>query len=228
MSSGKILAIETSTQICSVCYQDENGVIQEKRTERKGSHSELLFIFIREMMQEYNFGIRDLDAVLVSTGPGSYTGLRIAASAVKGLLFGYDIPVYAGNTLAGFAQMANAGKVHAVINARRKHLYHQLFRKNGALESISESKILELKEIEAQLESGDQIIGTGIDRLNEDLADNLNILTPASISAKGLIELFHSGSKDEFFSKTTPEDLESNYLTSSQVNNTKLKEANSN
>lgn len=228
MSFGKILAIETSTHICSVCFQGEDGVIHEKRTERKGSHSELLFIFIRELMQEQNFAIKDLNAVLVSTGPGSYTGLRIAASGIKGLLFGHEIPVYAGNTLAGFAQMADAGKIHAVINARRKHLYHQLFEKNGAIQSISESKILELKVIEAQLESGDQIIGTGIDRLNENLVDNLNILDPASISAKGLIELFHGGSKDEFFSKTTPEDLESNYLTSSQVNNTKLKEANSN
>jgi tRNA threonylcarbamoyl adenosine modification protein YeaZ len=228
MSFGKILAIETSTQICSVCYQDENGVIQEKRTERKGSHSELLFIFIRELMQEHGFKISDLNAVLVSIGPGSYTGLRIAASAVKGLLFGQDINVYAGNTLAGFAQMAGKGRIHAVINARRKHLYHQLFEKNGGIQPISEPKILELKEIEANLESGDQMIGTGIDRLNEDLVNSLNILSPTSISAKGLIELFHSGSKDEFFSKTTPEDLESNYLTSSQVNNTKLKEANSN
>lgn len=228
MSFGKILAIETSTQICSVCYQDENGEIFEKRTERKGSHSELLFIFIRELMDEKEFGIKDLGGVLVSTGPGSYTGLRIAASAVKGLLFDHDVPVYAGNTLAGFAQNAGSGTIHSVINARRKHLYYQSFEKNEDVEPTSESKILELGEIEGKLNKGDIIIGTGIDRLDEDLIQSLNTLEPTSISAKGLIGLFNSGSRDKFFSKTTPEELESNYLTSSQVNNTKLKEANSN
>ncbi|MDZ7805765.1 MAG: tRNA (adenosine(37)-N6)-threonylcarbamoyltransferase complex dimerization subunit type 1 TsaB [Gracilimonas sp.] len=228
MSSGKILAIETATQVCSVCYQDEKGEVYEKRTERKGSHSELLFIFMRELMQEQHFGIKDLNAVLVSTGPGSYTGLRIAASAVKGLLFGFDIPVYAGNTLAGFAQTAGNGKIHAVINARRKHLYHQVFEKKDDVRSISESKILELTDIEGKLKEGDLIIGTGIDRLNEESVKRLKIIDSTTISAKGLIGLFNSGSKDEFFSKTTPEELESNYLTSSQVNNTNLNKAKSN
>jgi tRNA threonylcarbamoyl adenosine modification protein YeaZ len=71
-----ILAIETATNICSVCFQDNEGKVFEKRTERKGSHSELLFLFIRELMTEYSFKMSDLDSVLVSTGPGSYTGLR--------------------------------------------------------------------------------------------------------------------------------------------------------
>lgn len=122
-----ILAFETATNICSVSFQDDGGEIHEKRTERKGSHSELLFLYVRELMKEHDFSIADLDAALVSTGPGSYTGLRIAASAVKGMLFGLNVDVYAGNTLAGFAQSAGEGTVHAVINARRKHLYHQKF-----------------------------------------------------------------------------------------------------
>ncbi|WP_103665096.1 tRNA (adenosine(37)-N6)-threonylcarbamoyltransferase complex dimerization subunit type 1 TsaB [Gracilimonas amylolytica] len=228
MSFDKLLAIETATQVCSVCYQDERGEVFEKRTERKGSHSELLFIFIRELMEENGFRISDLNAVLVSTGPGSYTGLRIAASSVKGLLFGFDIPVYAGNTLAGFAQMSGMGKVHSVINARRKHLYHQLFDKNSEVKAVSEARILELDQIENMLNEGDSIIGTGMDRLDEERVEQLKVLEATSISAKGLIDLFKSGSKEEFFSKTTPEELESNYLSSSQVNNTNVSKANSN
>lgn len=227
MSFDKLLAIETATQICSVCFQDERGEVFEKRTERKGSHSELLFLFIREMMEEHGFQIKDLDAVLVSTGPGSYTGLRIAASAVKGMLFGLDVPVYAGNTLAGFAQVAGTGKVHAVINARRKHLYHQSFEKNGEVKAVSESRILELEQIKKLLHIGDIIIGTGIDRLGEEQVKKLKVLEPTTVSAKGLIELFKSRSKKEFFNKISPEELESNYLTSSQVNNTNVNKANS-
>ncbi len=217
-----ILAIETSTHICSVAFQNSDGSVYEKRTERKGSHSELLFIFIRELMDEHSFGMNELDAVLVSTGPGSYTGLRIAASAVKGMLFGTSVDVYAADTLAGFAEAAEAGIVHAVINARRKHLYHQKFEKNEGLVAQTEAQIMELTAINAQLLPKEQIIGTGIDRLDAEKLGELEVLDESHISAKNLLALFESSSKDSFFKKTTPEALESNYLTSSQVNNTSV------
>lgn len=218
-----ILAIETSTNICSVSFQDDEGVIFEKRTERKGSHSELLFLFVRELMEEQKFKMEDLNALLVSSGPGSYTGLRIAASAVKGMLFGLKVDIYAGNTLAGFAQSANEGTVHAVINARRKHLYHQQFEKGDRLTPTTNSELLELVEINELLKEGEQMIGTGVDRLDEEKRGKLTILGETNISATNLIQLFNSQSKDEFFQKTTAEELESNYLSSSQVNNTKVK-----
>lgn len=217
-----ILAFETATNICSVSFQDESGEIHEKRTERKGSHSELLFLYVRKLMNEHNFSIADLNAVLVSTGPGSYTGLRIAASAVKGMLFGLDTDIYAGNTLAGFAQSAGEGVVHSVINARRKHLYHQKFKFDGDIHAVTESEILELAEIEDMLTPGEKIIGTGIERLNEDKLSELEILETTNISANALITLFSSSSGKHFFKKTTAEELESNYLSSSQVNNTSV------
>jgi tRNA threonylcarbamoyl adenosine modification protein YeaZ len=218
-----ILAIETATHICSVSFQDSNGFIHEKRTERKGSHSELLFIFIRELMNEHQFKMQDLDSLLVSSGPGSYTGLRIAASAVKGMLFGLDVDIFAANTLAGFSQAIKEGKVHAVINARRNHLYHQSFeKKNDILNPISESKILELDEINSKLNEGDFIIGTGIERLDEEKLNGLKMLDEAGITAGNLISLFEGKSFDKYFIKTTAEKLESNYLSSSQVNNSKV------
>lgn len=218
-----ILAFETATNICSVAFQNAEGEIFEKRTERKGSHSELLFLYVRELMQEHHFKLEDLNEVLVSTGPGSYTGLRIAASAIKGMLFGLDVDVYAGNTLAGFAQSVGEGSVHSVINARRKHLYHQKFVvEEGELKAQSTAEILELAEIEKLLEPDEKIIGTGIDRLNQELLADVEMINPEKITAKALIALFGSVSKDNFFKKTTAEELESNYLTSGQVNNTSV------
>lgn len=217
-----ILAVETATNICSIAFQNAQGEIFEKRTERKGSHSELLFIFIRELKEEHAFQLKDLDAVLVSSGPGSYTGLRIAASAVKGMFFGLNVKIYAGNTLAGFAGAAEEGRVHAVINARRKHLYHQEFKKGKKLEVLSESKILELDEINEMIKPGDQIIGTGVERLDTQKLEKLTILEASKISARQLIHLFNNPSKEDYFTETTAEELESNYLTSSQVNNTKV------
>jgi len=218
-----ILAFETATNICSVSFQNNEGEVFEKRTERKGSHSELLFIYVRELMNEHQFKMADLDAVLVSTGPGSYTGLRIAASAIKGMFFGLDVDIYAGNTLAGFAQAVGEGKVHAVINARRKHLYHQQFSfKNEQLKTVLDSQILELVEIEELLKPGEKIIGTGIDRLDKKRLGELTIIDSGEITSKSLITLFESPTKGDFFEKTTAEELESNYLTSSQVNNTSV------
>lgn len=217
-----ILALETATNICSVAFQNKEGAVFEKRTERKGSHSELLFIFVRELMEEHAFKMSDLDEVLVSSGPGSYTGLRIAASGVKGMFFGLDVAIFAGNTLAGFAQTCEDGTVHAVINARRKHLYYQQFKRSRVLEAISGSTLLELTEIESKLNSGDQIIGTGIGRLSEKALETVRQVNTSQISAKGLLDLFNSSQKDAFFVETTAEELESNYLTSSQVNNTKI------
>ncbi|HET8865079.1 MAG TPA: tRNA (adenosine(37)-N6)-threonylcarbamoyltransferase complex dimerization subunit type 1 TsaB [Gracilimonas sp.] len=222
MSFDKLLSIETATDICSVCFQDEMGEVHEKRTERKGSHSELLFLFVRELMEEQNFKMNDLGAVLVSTGPGSYTGLRIAASGVKGMLFGSDVKVFAGNTLAGFAQSIEKGTVHAVINARRKHLYHQKFEKDKTLNAISEPRIMELKEIESKLSPLDLMIGTGIDRLSKESMQGVITLDLINISGKGLISLFNSSVRNNFFAETIAEDLESNYLNSSQVNNTSV------
>lgn len=217
-----ILAVETATNICSIAFQNAEGEIFEKRTERKGSHSELLFIFVRELMEEHAFQLKDLDAVLVSSGPGSYTGLRIAASAVKGMLFGLNVKIFAGNTLAGFAMKAEPGTVHAVINARRKHLYHQQFKKGKGLEISTKSKILELDEINGLIKPGDQIIGTGIERLDDEILQEVTILEETDISANQLIHLFKRESRDNYFIETTAEELESNYLTSSQVNNTKV------
>lgn len=218
-----ILAIETSTNICSVSFQNKEGDIFEKRTERKGSHSELLFIFIRELMEEHAFQLRDLDVVLVSSGPGSYTGLRIAASAVKGMFFGLNVKIFAGNTLAGFAMAAEKGMVHAVINARRKHLYHQKFEKREQVEVLTKSEILELDEINKILNPNDQIIGTGVDRLDAEKLEEFTILEETKISARQLIHLFNSPSRDDHFMETTADELESNYLTSSQVNNSNVK-----
>ncbi|MEX0721310.1 MAG: tRNA (adenosine(37)-N6)-threonylcarbamoyltransferase complex dimerization subunit type 1 TsaB [Balneolaceae bacterium] len=226
-----ILSLETATNICSVSFLDAEGNIHEKRLERRGSHSEYLFLFIRELMAENNFQINDLDAVLVSNGPGSYTGLRIVASAVKGLLFAHNVDLYAANTLAGFAvggiellkrrlvpgDQFFENSIHAVINARRSHLYHQQFMFKDKLEAGTQSQILDLSDVEKMIKPGDIIVGTGIERLSESSRKETNQVGLKAITADSLIKLFSSDSREAFFIKTTAEKLESNYISSSQV-----------
>lgn len=218
-----ILAFETSTDICSVALQDGNGARFEKRIQGRSTHSDNVFLFTKALMVEHNFTISDLDAVLVSNGPGSYTGLRIAASAVKGMLFGTDVDLYAINTLAAFAMgvadEANGTTIHAIIDARRSHLYHQKFCFQENLKSESKLKIREIEEVEPEIKSDDVLIGTGISRLNEKVLDLVRCFGPERISALALITLFTQKSKKEFWVKTAPELLNPDYITSNQVNN---------
>lgn len=123
-----ILAIETATPVCSVALGLDNGRVVEKRIEGRGVHSERTFTFIQELLERHNLNVDDLTVVLFSNGPGSYTGLRIGAAAIKGLLFRREIPLYTLCTLTSYAvPFLNRSPVviHSVIDARREHLYHR-------------------------------------------------------------------------------------------------------
>ncbi len=218
-----ILAFETSTQVCSVSFQDSEGEIHEKRIVGRSVHSDHLFLFTKALMEEHDFKIADLDAVIVSNGPGSYTGLRIAASAIKGLLFGTDVPLYAANTLASFAMEPESSPdqtIHAIIDARRTHVYHQSFLFDGELNSTSEAAVVEITDLYKKVKKGDIIIGTGLERLDKELLDEVNSFDIDRVTANSLIKLFTLPNAEEFCDKTSAEELDPFYLTSNQVNNT--------
>lgn len=218
-----ILALETATDVCSVAFCDEHGNVHEQRTEEKGSHSEQLFLFVEALQDEHNFSIADLDAVLVSEGPGSYTGLRISASAVKGLLFQQQVPLIGVNTLASFAMGAHekypkAKTIHSIIDARRVHVYHQQFHfQDDVLRTDDEVEVLPIKAFENMLQSDDVVIGTGLDRISEEMLEKARTLDKSAITAKSLIALYQVGF-DNFYREEDPESFEPKYYTSNQVN----------
>lgn len=197
-----VLALDTATKICSVALRSSDNDIFERKTEGLGVHSELLFVFIEEVLKEASLTIDDIQGVLVTSGPGSYTGLRIAASAVKGLLFNRSIPLYGINTLAYFAWSAfryqpELKRVHAVIDARRVHLYHQIYHlNNGIIEPSTKVEIRKIDTLKDLIEVNDGIIGTGIKRIPADILSNMKIIEDDMISASSLIQIF-----DLFFEK---------------------------
>lgn len=218
-----LLALETATNICSVAFCDSDNNIFEKRIDKRGSHSEKLFLFIEELMDEHSFKIEDLEAVLVSEGPGSYTGLRISASAVKGLLFQSRVTLYGVNTLASFAMQAveenfSSETIHSIIDARRKHVYYQKFVYDDLLTAQSEVEVIPITKFEAMVEENDVIIGTGLDRIAESTKEKAATFGKEFITAKSLISLFQTGESD-FLNETDPEKFDSKYYTSNQINN---------
>ena len=129
-----ILNIETSTSVCSVCLAENGKKIIGKETYEKNAHSKILTVFIETLFKDINLTVKDIDAVAVSKGPGSYTGLRIGVSAAKGIAYGAGIPLISVSTLQNMAWGAkrkltvnNNDLLAPMIDARRMEVYTQLF-----------------------------------------------------------------------------------------------------
>ena len=136
---GIILNIETATQVCSVALSKEGQQLALRELNEKNIHAEILTAFIAEVMEEAQLQLQDLDAVAVSMGPGSYTGLRIGVSTVKGLCYSLDKPMIGISTLQAMAQYAamelkdeikENSLLVPMIDARRMEVYTALYRPN--------------------------------------------------------------------------------------------------
>ncbi|MCR9265115.1 MAG: tRNA (adenosine(37)-N6)-threonylcarbamoyltransferase complex dimerization subunit type 1 TsaB [Flavobacteriaceae bacterium] len=127
----RILNLETATTNCSVSISDGDTVVFLKENNAmEYSHSEQLHIFIKEALQGASLSFSDLDAVSVSKGPGSYTGLRIGVSAAKGLCFSLDLPLISIPTLESMAHqvtLKDDGLIIPVLDARRMEVYSAVF-----------------------------------------------------------------------------------------------------
>ncbi|WP_298138498.1 tRNA (adenosine(37)-N6)-threonylcarbamoyltransferase complex dimerization subunit type 1 TsaB [Flavobacterium sp.] len=134
-----ILNIETATKNCSVSIAKNGETILCKQIAEQGySHAEKLHVFIEELLSETKISSKDLIAVAVSQGPGSYTGLRIGVSAAKGLCYALEIPLISVDTLSVLANQVNYsdGLIVPMIDARRMEVYSAIF--NSKKEKIRE------------------------------------------------------------------------------------------
>ena len=138
-----IILIETSTALCSVALAENGQITAYRESSAPKAHASLTAVFIQEMLEERGLSIADCDAVCVSKGPGSYTGLRVGVSTAKGLCFGARKPLLAVGTLDTLvaqalmtepgteAQQADYKYIIPMIDARRMEVYTAVFE-NGA------------------------------------------------------------------------------------------------
>jgi tRNA threonylcarbamoyladenosine biosynthesis protein TsaB len=141
-----ILNIETSTKNCSVSIAQNGENIAIKEMANEGySHAEFLHVFIEKLLEENGLKTKDLHAIAVSQGPGSYTGLRIGVSAAKGLCFAVDIPLIAVETLTVLAHQVNVanGLIIPMVDARRMEVYSAIFNSKLEKTRVVEAQILD-------------------------------------------------------------------------------------
>ncbi|RAV30719.1 tRNA (adenosine(37)-N6)-threonylcarbamoyltransferase complex dimerization subunit type 1 TsaB [Sinomicrobium soli] len=152
-----ILNLETSTTNCSVCLAvDGTSVAIREQDDANYSHSENLHVFIREVLEEAGISPEGVDAFAVSMGPGSYTGLRIGVSAVKGLCYALDKPLLAIPTLQVLASRYRSvqGVILPLLDARRMEVYSAVYDPELRLLRETRAEIVDETSFALWLERG--------------------------------------------------------------------------
>lgn len=169
-----ILCIETATTVCSVALCDDRRVISVHEAEPGSSHASMLTVLIRRLLNETSVKARQLEAVSVSKGPGSYTGLRIGVSVAKGIAYGAGIHLIGINTLTAMCQgflalnplpAGSDSTLCPMIDARRMEVYNALFNPEGEMIRETTADIIDGKSFSEQLSAGNVIFfGNGADK----------------------------------------------------------------
>ncbi|WP_417881584.1 tRNA (adenosine(37)-N6)-threonylcarbamoyltransferase complex dimerization subunit type 1 TsaB [Xanthomarina gelatinilytica] len=163
-----ILSIETSTTNCSVSLskQGETFALLEDNS-KDYSHAERLHVYMERLLAENNLQPNQLDAIAVSKGPGSYTGLRIGVSAAKGLCFALNKPLISVSTLEALAHqvIVEKGLIIPMLDARRMEVYSAVFDANYQIIREVEAQILDANAFAEYLETGQVFfLGNGVEK----------------------------------------------------------------
>ncbi len=198
----KILSIETSTVVCSVAIHKDGKCIFVNEIAEPNAHSSKLTVLIEEMLQKTSLSIKDMDAIAISKGPGSYTGLRIGTSVAKGFCFACNIPLIAVDTLKALsleavnklkeqnADLKNA-LLYPMLDARRMEVYTAEYSPNLECNKQTYSLVVEEKSISLFDCSKNYILfGDGTPKLVETLNGvQITYLKNIAPSAKSIGEL---------------------------------------
>ncbi|MFC3415847.1 tRNA (adenosine(37)-N6)-threonylcarbamoyltransferase complex dimerization subunit type 1 TsaB [Algoriphagus hitonicola] len=184
-----ILSLETSTDNCSVALHREGVLISLKEWGERGGHASKLPGLVDEVMEEVEIQAENLQAVAVSEGPGSYTGLRIGVSTAKGLAYALGLPLIGINTLQSLAiQVSNPEEgsiIISQIDARRMEVYAQVFDKNGDPLSEISPEILDNESYgEFLAEQKVYFIGNAVEKMSATLSSSNAVFIEGEFSAK--------------------------------------------
>lgn len=203
-----ILNIETSTKACSVALH-KNGelIVSREDVTTNFSHSEKLLKFISKLFSDAKLSLSDLDAIAVSMGPGSYTGLRIGVSTAKGLCYGLDIPLISISTLKamsfGMALEIKADLYCPMIDARRMEVYSAFFDINNTEVRKIQADIIDENSYKKELEKKVVFFGDGSEKIKEKIRHkNAMFISNIHPSAKNMGLLSY-----QKFTKSLFEDL---------------------
>ncbi len=177
----KILALDSSAVVGTVALCEDSRLIALYTLNTGNTHSQTLLPMIESVLRSAEWEIDDVELLAVSNGPGSFTGVRIGISTVKGLAFGKNIPCAGVSTLHALAYNLRdrEGIICPVMNARRSQVYNALFScKDGVLTRLCPDRALSIAELDAELATLDQpiyLVGDGYDITAEGFVQTLPV-----------------------------------------------------
>lgn len=199
-----ILNIETSTEVCSVALGKDGKLLFEKESPEGLNHSELLTVFIEELFSENNLNIKNIDAIAVTKGPGSYTGLRIGVSVAKGLCYALDKPLISVGSLDSLGVFCSRnissyfkGKKEEnillcpMIDARRMEVYTALYNSSGETVQPVSAQIIDKHSFSSEIkESKILFFGNGAEKCKSHLTHSNALFSgPLKTSARFMLFL---------------------------------------
>ena len=201
---GLILSLETATKVCSVSLgRDGVEVNTLSLTADQYSHSEKLNGLIIDLLKMSGVELNSLDAVAVSEGPGSYTGLRIGTSSAKGLCYAMDLPLIAINSLEALAiQKKGQGvSICPMFDARRMEVYSAIFDETLTILEPTTATLIDENSYSEFLAKGQVcFIGPGAEKCQSTLTHQNAIFDlEVQVTAKGMIELAEAKFKAKDF-----------------------------
>ena len=206
-----ILCIETSTDVCSVALSVAGQCVKEINTEDKRQHSSALVPNIEKCLKEYGISVRDLSAVAIGMGPGSYTGLRIGASTAKGICFATKCRFIAISSLQGLAypffsnlHARDHKYVMPTIDARRMEVYAAVYSVDGRKIKETHNLILDQHSVNELNREFPQLVvcGNGAQKMTELIDDRDSIsIQPSETSAANLCSLAHQKYMNQSFTE---------------------------
>lgn len=213
-----ILNLETSTKACSVVLAKDGVVVDsEELTSEDFTHSENLTVFIQGIFERQSeWSIENLNAVAVSAGPGSYTGLRIGCSTAKGLCYALSIPLIAIDSLRALANLADADAewICPMFDARRMEVYTAIYDRQMNEQRAVEPLVIDEHSFQDALEKRRLLfLGPGAEKVSEVIHhENAIFDLKTAVSAKGMVSLSKEKWEREVFEDTAY--FEPNYLKS--------------
>lgn len=206
-----ILNIETATTACSICLAQGDKIIAVKERNEGYTHAENLTLFIQEVIEQSEFQLSDLDAIAVSMGPGSYTGLRIGVSTAKGLCYALTKPLIAINTLQHLALSVSGNERNKMdkemfycpmIDARRMEVYCAVYDNLNREVQPVEAKIIS-EDAFKELLTRQKVcfFGDGADKCKPilSLLPNVSFTDDVVLSAKSMVSLSNAAYRNEKF-----------------------------
>ncbi|MBP5773293.1 MAG: tRNA (adenosine(37)-N6)-threonylcarbamoyltransferase complex dimerization subunit type 1 TsaB [Eubacterium sp.] len=174
----KILAIDSSSVAGSVCLYEDGEIKAEYITLDKRTHSETLLPLIDKLKSEANLDLSSIDAIAITGGPGSYTGLRIGGATAKGLGLALDKPIINVPTMEALAYNVVGADtlVCPMMDARKERVFTGLYKFNdGNVEVIKDQCVLTIDELVDEIDEPVVFLGDGVDAYKEMLDEKVKV-----------------------------------------------------